>query len=107
SILARGPSMVSESPRRRRERDRTDGGAGDFGVGAGDLDGAQRLPTADEVACPRRKHVAGLAERHGEAAVVEVAEIVDPAVGGAEPGVERPLAAIGGMGAVERLRAAV
>src|SRR5689334_23127737 len=55
---------------RRAERDDADGAAQQLGAGAGDLDVAQRLPVLEETGRPARQHVAGLAERDGEAAVV-------------------------------------
>src|SRR3954467_5536573 len=64
----------------RIERDDADGAAHQLGARAGDLDIAQRLPVLDEAGRPARQHVARLAERDGETAVVEVAEIVDGAV---------------------------
>src|ERR1700740_2004137 len=66
---------------RRGERDDADGVAQQLGAGAGDLDVAQRLPVIEEARRPARQHVARLAERDGEPAVVEVAEIVDRAIG--------------------------
>src|SRR5689334_14668771 len=95
------------STRWRRERDRAGGAAADFGARAGDLDIGQALPVLEEISRPRRQHVARLAERQGEAAVVEVAEIVDALVARAVDGIERPLAAIAGLGAVQGLGAAV
>src|SRR5512133_860494 len=60
----------------RRQRDDAGGAAHQLGARAGDLDVAQRLPALDEAGRPARQHVAGLAERDGEAAVVEVVEVV-------------------------------
>src|SRR6478609_6253037 len=74
------------SSARRAERDGADGGAQQLGARAGDLDIAQRLPVIEEARGPVRQHVAGLAERDGEAAVVEVAEVVDGSVGRAVHG---------------------
>src|SRR5437868_3853230 len=73
-------SNIGSARRRRGKGDGAGGGARDLGLGAGDLDVAQRLPAIDEVPRPRREHVARLAERDGEAAVVEVGEVVDRAV---------------------------
>src|SRR3954453_350394 len=81
----KGPETADNDPMRsasarRAQRDDADRAAYQLGPRAGDLDIAQRLPVLDEARRPARQHVARLAERDGEAAVVEVAEVVDPAI---------------------------
>src|SRR6185436_11855331 len=99
--------MGRSSTAGRTEIDDADGGAGDLGAGAGDLDVAQRLPALDEVPRPAREHAARLAERDREAAVVEVAEVVDRAVAGAMHRFERRFAPVARIGAIDRVGAAV
>src|SRR5262245_61761102 len=82
SAITEGLDKNGENGRNGRsacgvERDDADRAAHHLGARAGDLDVAQRLPVIDEAGRPARQHVARLAERDGEAAVVEVAEVID------------------------------
>src|SRR4051794_31696391 len=86
AVKNRGAGKNGENGENRRvstgrvERDDADRATQQLGARAGDLDVTQRLPALDEAGRPARQHVARLAERDGEAAVVEVAEIVDRAI---------------------------
>src|SRR4029077_15710103 len=94
-------------PRRRRQGHGADGAARDLRLGAGNLDVAQAPPAIDEAARPRRGHVARLAERDGEAAAAEVAEVIDRAIADTMHRLERIEPAELRRRAIERLAAAV